>query len=169
MCHRVLTVVWCAGLIACQTAAPIVSGTRASCEPSRLDASWLAAGPVYRPCEVDREAIIRDSLPPVRWRPRPGVVDRCNGAVVEFVVDTLGFPEPGSGRVVRATEPGLGLTLLKASAAWRYTPAMKERRPVRQVMREPFIVVQLGSIWYDSPHGAYSIDPPAPGLSICKA
>lgn len=52
---------------------------------------------------------------------------------VEFVVDTLGRPDMCSAHVVRESHPGLSVRVLNRVGGWRFTPALREGRKVRQL------------------------------------
>ncbi len=109
-------------------------GPRAQdCAPETLDPSWTASGQVYRACEVDRTA--RWDNPDVRPDYVPSRA--CETAVLQFVVDTSGSPEPGTVRVVRANSPQLAQALIATMARWRFRPALKGGAPVRQVVEQP--------------------------------
>ena len=125
--------------VACGWRRPSIASS-SKCEPATLAAVWTTAGPVYRSCEVDREAKPIGEPPAIKWTP-PVTADRCNTALVEFVVDTLGVPEARGARIVRATNPEFGLLHLKSVAARRYSAATKAGIAVRQVVREPVMML----------------------------
>jgi len=80
------------------------------------------------------------AVPAIKWTP-PVNTDRCNTALVEFVVDTMGVPEAPGARIVSATNPEFGLLLLKSVPARRYSAATKAGTAVRQVVREPVMML----------------------------
>lgn len=130
-----------AALLVISTACALSRTTagRAACEPAKLASSWLTAGPVFRECEVDRQAT--EAEPKVRPAWKPTSFNYCNWSVVDFVVDTNGKPEPRSGRLVSSNEPGLGVVHLKSVEAKRFQAAEKDGRRVRQVVREPMVFI----------------------------
>ena len=125
---------------ACFGGAPNTATSAKSCEPTELDRRWTVSAPVYRSCEVDREAKPMGTAPTIKWMP-PASTDRCNTALVEFVVDTMGVPEAQGARVVRATNPQFGLLQLQSVVARRYSAATKAGVAVRQVVREPAMML----------------------------
>lgn len=96
-----------------------------------LDA--LPAG-VYRACEVDQEARPRGRTNPTQWEPSfPGMKD-CYSALVGFVVDAQGTPQPHTAKVIRTNDPDFARAIMDALPSWRYSPAMKDGQPVPQWM-----------------------------------
>ena len=110
---------------------------RANCTLAAADSVYARSAPVYRDCAVDRPAqpvtTPVNYTPPSGGRTQPGVT--CYTAEVQFVVGVDGRPERGTTRLVRTNEPSLGNSLLQSIEGWRYSPAMLEGRPVRQIVR----------------------------------
>lgn len=108
------------------------------CALAAQDSAYLASGPVFPECDVDRRA--RLTTPNVRLDYRPTAVTRsgrqCEAAVVRFVVDRAGVPEVATARVLSATDAALGDAVLASLPHWRYRPAEKDGVPVRQVVQE---------------------------------
>jgi hypothetical protein len=69
----------------------------------------------------------------------------CFTAEVEFVVDTLGVPEQGTQRLVRATTPAFGDAVLAIVPSLRYQPARLAGARVRQIVSERR-TAQVGTI-----------------------
>lgn len=115
-------------------------GADGGCALLPTDSAFLARGPVYRDCHVDRAARLdpRSVTPEFRSIPRaaPAGVGRCFVAEVEMVVGLDGRPEDGSWRIVRTNEPAFGEAILQSVRAWRFQPAELEGQPVRQIARE---------------------------------
>ncbi len=59
--------------------------------------------------------------------------------VVQFVVNAEGRVEPGSIRVIRAEHPALGEQTRRAAADFRFRPAQKGNRNVRQLVQMPIV------------------------------
>jgi len=130
-----------------QTAEP---GTQASSKEGKrkcapVDSTWRLDTPVYRACEVDREAKPRG---PLRYdfRPSSGNTAKCFRADIEFVVDERGSPIPETARVIRATDPTFSQAVLTAMPMWRFTPANKGGALVKQLVEtglsmQTFVVV----------------------------
>jgi len=121
-----------------QAAAPPVT-----CEPAKFNKAWTAQAPVYRSCEVEREATLIGTAPALNWNPS-GPVRGCSVAVLEFVVDTLGVPEERGARVVRTTATSLAGAVLRSIPGRRYTVATKDGHGVRQVIRDSIAVSAVG-------------------------
>lgn len=127
-------------LAACAGSAPRGQAAPKQCEPKEIPAAWVAAGPVYRSCEVDQPAKAIGTVSVRGWEPsRPS--RECNTALIEFVVDTTGQPVGSTARLVRATDAQLGSALLGTVPSRHYTPAVKNGRPVAQVVQESTIAL----------------------------
>jgi hypothetical protein len=105
-----------------------------SCGLRTSDSTFLARGPVYRDCAVDRRATATSTRNP-DFRP-PSYRTTCYYANVEFVVDPTGHVEEGTPRVVSTNETSLGQALLDVVPSWRYEPAQLNGVPVRQIVTE---------------------------------
>ncbi len=99
----------------------------------------LAQLKVYDADQVDRRAALdtatrlRLSFPPSLFAARlPGVV------VAEFVVDSLGRVENGTLGIVSSTAPWFTDAVRLALETASYVPAMKDGRPVRQLVQQRF-------------------------------
>lgn len=110
-------------------------GASRDCVLAAADSVLLEAGPVYRDCAVDRAARVlsRPLGSMSAFRPPP---NSCMTAEVQFVVGPDGYPEPGTGRVVRSNNSAFGEAVLASTPNWRYEPAHLDGRPVRQIVRE---------------------------------
>lgn len=104
---------------------------RAVCEPVPAEFA-LVGQSVYRDCEVDRKAR-PSSAPRLRYTPSGG--QRCARAVVDVVVDSTGRPLSGTARVVRTTDASFASAVIANLDLWHYQPAMKDGRPVSQLVR----------------------------------
>jgi len=108
---------------------------RSKCPLSNRDSTYLARGPVYRDCAVNEKARVTTTNARVDFQPLTSD-HGCFTAEVEFVVDTLGVPEQGTQRLVRATTPAFGEAVLAIVPALRYEPARRAGVRVRQIVSE---------------------------------
>ena len=115
------------------------------CVPATVDPRYARFGIVYTACEVEKAATpLRqsgatatervDAIATMSSRSR-SPSSSCSSAEVEFVVDEEGRVITESARVIRSTDAAYGESVLRALPALRFTPARKEGRPVRQLMR----------------------------------
>jgi TonB family protein len=94
---------------------------------------------VYRPHEVDRQARLDTSEVLSLTFPPPLFASRTPGLVIaEFVVDTLGRVEDGEVGIVSSTAPPFEVAVRAALASATFVPALKDGRPVRQLVQQPF-------------------------------
>lgn len=110
----------------------------ASLPRERVDvASFLAQSDVYTHQQVDTVArLIEGTLAPVI--PDSLLGERKSGRVlVEFVVDTLGDVLPETINVVSTTHPALSAPVREAILEADFLPAIRQGRPVRQVVQVP--------------------------------
>ena len=61
------------------------------------------------------------------------------GAYVQFVVDTLGFADTASFRVISATHPEFAQSVRSALPGMRFSPAILRSKKVRQLVEQPFM------------------------------
>ena len=101
--------------------------------------AWTA--PAYRDAEVDVPARLLTD-PASSWRARSSGQSRSRSGeasfefTAEFVVDTLGVPESRSVHIVNTTDRELAQRELNVvMSSYRYEPAIKEGRKVRQIVR----------------------------------
>jgi hypothetical protein len=111
------------------------SGPKGSCGLRPSDSSFAAGGPVFRDCAVDAKAQALNPSARIDFQPPRGG-GNCYSAEVEFVVNTAGFPETNTARLVRANDQSFGDAVLSAVRTWRYQPARKDGKPVRQIVDE---------------------------------
>lgn len=111
-----------------------------ACGLRPTDSVFAAAGPVFRDCAVDKKA----NLTTTNVHPDPSTYSgasrplngQCFSVELEFVVSEHGAPELGTARVVRSSDPSFADAWLKTLAIWRYEPAIRAGRPVRQIVEE---------------------------------
>ena len=134
-----------AALAACAHAAsssPTPDGAPASknaaaCALSGPDSLFLAGGPIYPTCAVDKKAKIL-STPRFDFqltRPPRGGGD-CYRAEVAFAVNPDGTAERANARIVSTNDMEFGQTILETYVQQRYTPGMKDGVAVRQIQHE---------------------------------
>lgn len=99
---------------------------------------YLAGGPVYRDCAVDRRAKLLGSLPAPNLElvTQPTGTPACWSAELQFVVDTAGEPEPTTVRVLRTSDPSFADAVIVTLPQWKYQPALKDGVAVRQIVRQ---------------------------------
>jgi hypothetical protein len=123
-------------------------GRHSSCPLRAQDSVYLAAGPVYRDCAVDRKAEVETNLHP-DFRPFPG--QSCYYAEVEFVVGPTGIPEVPTAHVVRSNNHEYGDALSALVPRLKFRPAIRDGATVRQivdfkqVMQSVVVAVPMGS------------------------
>jgi TonB family protein len=99
--------------------------------------------PLY-PAQVDRAARSVPGSVDLRY---PNIQFRANVtgcAAVELVVDTLGRAERHSVRPVAATQPAFARWGMDAVAKAKFTPAVRDGRPVRAVVVIPLVFEIVG-------------------------
>lgn len=91
--------------------------------------------PVFVACQVDRAVRQRGRTPRIQWQPSPGDIEpgACFFAEFEFVVDTLGLPEPLTIKALRTNNPSFESAVLEVVEVLRYEPARRGGAKVRQV------------------------------------
>jgi hypothetical protein len=104
-----------------------------SCELSARDSVFTGLRPVFRDCAVQRAAHLVSNTSHPNFRPT-AVRNACFFADLEFVVDSAGRPETGTARVVRANDDKFGEAVLATLPEWRYDPALRDGKPVRQIV-----------------------------------
>ena len=108
-----------------------------------IEREYLVAftAPAYRDTEVDVPARLLTD-PASSWRARISGQSRSRSGgasfefMADFVVDTMGVPESRSVQIVNATDRGLAQRELNlVMSSYRYEPAIKAGRKVRQIVR----------------------------------
>jgi hypothetical protein len=132
LCPMSLCAAWMT--VAASCGKPGQSPSPVTCVPTRLDSAWLAAGTVYRDCDVDRPARLLNPTVPTNYLPPADVIQRCLTALIYVVVDTHGTPELSTARIARTNAPEFARALLRTAQSWLFQPALKRGVPVRQVV-----------------------------------
>ena len=112
-----------------------------ACDHTDQDTTHYLHTPLYRACAVSVKA--RPIANDVRPDFRPTGRDRgCFSAIIQVAVDTVGFPESRTLRVVRATDPGFAAAVIAIVPAMRFEPARLGERRVRQLfeLREVMLI-----------------------------
>jgi len=100
------------------------------------DSTFVSKVPVYRDCAVDVKAKVlnqQDERP--NYRPPVSRQSTCYSATLVFVVDTLGRPESNNVQVIQRTNEEMGAALADIVHRLRYTPAILNGAPVRQIVQ----------------------------------
>ncbi len=118
-----------AGASACASG----GGARGSkCAATPGDSVYRAAGVVYRPCAVDREARLSSSRHPT-FTPNTAGGQSCYTAEFEFVVDKNGKPILQTVRALRSNDPGFASSTAELIPGLIYEPAIKDGEAVNQI------------------------------------
>jgi len=133
-------------------------GRRSSCPLQAQDSVYLAAGPVYRDCAVDRKAEVVADLQP-DFRPSPGQL--CYNAEVEFVVDPRGLPEVATAHVVRANNLEFADAVRTLVPRLKFHPAMRDGGAVRQIVTWKKVIQGMTTV---APRGNAPPSPPSAPL-----
>jgi hypothetical protein len=99
---------------------------------------YVGREPVYEACAVDRKAKLTttDLSPDYRPSTPPQGRSGCFSADAQFVVDTLGKPEPSTVRITKTNDQAFAEAVLGLVTRLRYEPAMLAGKPVRQIQTE---------------------------------
>jgi hypothetical protein len=131
---------------ACASASGSASGgashseaRHAACQLRRQDSLFLAVGPVYRDCAVDRQASLQGAAINPQFQPTSMALN-CYVAEVEFVVTAAGQPEANTVRVTRTNDRAFGDAVRDIVPRLRYEPAMRDGVAVRQIVLEKRMV-----------------------------
>ena len=149
----------------------LVLGSAAGAGAQRSD-TLAHRDSIYAPGDVDQRARVDPATAAVPEYPAELRDAGVSGALLaEFVVDTLGAAEMDTFRTDTAANPLFVEAVRAAVGASRYLPAMRQGRPVRQLVQQPFMfrrdttssaeairVDQLPELLPDSPVATY---PPA--------
>ncbi len=113
---------------------PAPAPASAVCQGYDIDRTWLRRGPVYQPCDVDEPATA------VLRTPTGYHELDCKdaSATLQLVVDTAGVPEPRTVHAIHSTSEDFTRAAVTALRQWRFRPALKGGRKVRQVAQQRF-------------------------------
>jgi len=130
--RSILFAVMAAAGVACASSGNKIASREACVIPSR-DSGFVGFRPVYMDCAVDRPARFISTDVHPNFRPASNA-PTCYFADLEFVVDSLGKPEVGTARVLRSNYESFGSAVLETLQAWKYEPAMRDGKTVRQIV-----------------------------------
>lgn len=104
-----------------------------------IDLEELAAAhAVYSAAQVDKQAELAQDPLEVKYPPSLFASGIDGTAVAEFVVDAKGTIERETFEILSTTHPLFGEAVEQAMLKARYTPAIKDGAPVRQLVHQPF-------------------------------
>ncbi len=101
------------------------------CTMPAADTTFASVEPVYRPCDVDQQALPLDTTFDAQGIGLP--IQSCLSAEVEFVIGKNGIPLYQPVKVIKSNSLDFTRVLLHAISRWRYQPALKDGHPVRQL------------------------------------
>jgi protein TonB len=96
------------------------------------------AGQPFTDREVDQPAMARPDNPVPPYPEPLRAAGRDGEALLQFVVDTAGRAEPGSVRVLQATDPLFGEAVRATLPRMRFIPATVAGRPVRMLVQQRY-------------------------------
>ena len=99
----------------------------------------VTANLAYTADKVDIVAAFRQGTPPIVYPDSLWGSGVSGRVLAEFVVDTLGTVEPETLGIVSSSHPLFSRAVLDALAVAGFKPAIRNGRPVRQVVQLPFI------------------------------
>jgi hypothetical protein len=105
----------------------------AACDLSTSDSAFAGGFPVYRACSVDRPARLIGVGGQLNFS-TPTRPPECISADLTFVVDEAGKPEISTARLERGRDREFGEALLATLDSWTYEPAIRDGKPVRQIV-----------------------------------
>ncbi len=109
-----------------------------------ISAAQTAKPPIFLPVLLDSKLRVLESpLPPsldsLARAVKPGRV------AVQFVVDTMGVPEPGSVRVLTSPDTALSRAAAAAVLLWRFRPGRVHGHAVRVLVEVPLDLTIKGN------------------------
>lgn len=125
-----------AALGACSSAAKSIDPRRSTMDAVAPSTACVVDRPYFE-FQVEAPATFIDDSASRAAGWVPGRAMRGDTVSVQFVVDTVGRPEPGSFRVVRVQREALVDSARQALSTWRYAPARLRGCRVRQLVQTP--------------------------------
>lgn len=99
----------------------------------------IVSNQAYTADKVDIVAAFRDGTPPVIYPDSLWGTGVSGRVLAEFVVDTLGGLENETLSIVSSSHPSFSRAVLDALSVASFKPAIRNGRPVRQVVQLPFV------------------------------
>ena len=90
---------------------------------------------MYFEFQVDRQAVLIDSRSPEY----PHGTSAVGEVLVQYAVDSTGRPVLETFKILRTPDRLLSDAVRQALASFRFEPARKAGRPVRQLVQQPFV------------------------------
>ncbi|MEO8448215.1 MAG: TonB family protein [Gemmatimonadota bacterium] len=112
-------------------------GPTAACPPTCASNSNPIEAAVFREDEIDEPARVL-SQPAPRFPPVLRAAGRAGRVTLQFIVDTAGHVEPGSVRVVEASDPGFEASATDVVLHSRFVAGKSKGQAVRQLMSQTF-------------------------------
>jgi len=114
---------------AAQSPPPVCSGLP-------LESAWLAAGPVFRDCDVDKPAKRKGGEPKLddRHFKELDPTFACKEIVLEFVVTADGLVDTTATRLISSDHQALTLAVRETLGVLRFEPATLNGEQVRQLV-----------------------------------
>jgi len=98
---------------------------------------------VYSPDQVEKTAVLlRADALELGYPPELYTTGVEGSVLAEFVVDATGQVERETLNMVASTHPLFTAAVVRALRSARYSPALKDGKPVRQVIQQPFRFLQ---------------------------
>jgi hypothetical protein len=125
---KLVLLLLCAGSLSAQK-------PKRDCTGDPPDSAWSARSPVYRNCEVDKQAEMRGTPPRANFEAPPGGMSgKCYKAEFQFVVDSVGAVEQNTVRTRSTNDKELEDAVRATLPMFKFSPAELAGRPVRQVV-----------------------------------
>ena len=99
----------------------------------------IAANKAYTADKVDIKASLKEGSAPILYPDSLWGSGVSGRVLAEFVVDTLGTIEDETIGIVSSSHPAFSQAVLNALTVASFRPALRNGRPVRQVVQLPFI------------------------------
>jgi TonB family protein len=109
----------------------------------------LAANAAYTADKVDITATLKQGAPQVVYPDSLWGSGVSGRVLAEFVVDTLGRIEHETVGIVSSSHPAFSRAVLDALVSTSFKPALRNGRPVRQIVQLPFVFEPIRSARQD--------------------
>ena len=92
---------------------------------------------IYRDFEVDRPVGIAHRAPPIH----PGDDESKGEVLIQIAIDSLGQPDMRTLQAIRSPSDRATAAMAQSLRQWRFLPAEKAGRPVRQLVQLRFVFI----------------------------